>query len=209
LHGMDLWLEWFATFFLCGCSICTRVSQMRWNLFHGFFVIRRLIYLLSTKSQYDWLALAWANKKIFNNVRCKTWWRRLCNMWIGKKLESIFVDVIWNFRDVNLKIEWAVVLSLANLCKSNEIWTLMLNASPNKGVWEKSELTDWFEIFLWMLSENIRQIGGCEILAILQSKVTMKWLTSEQVKNEWKAKWKCVWKKWSDRRIWNMFVNVV
>jgi hypothetical protein len=73
-------------------------------------------------------------------------------MWIGKKLENIFVDVIWKLGDVNPKIEWAVVLSLADLCQSNEIWTLMLNASPNKGVWEKSELTDSFEIFLWMLS---------------------------------------------------------
>jgi hypothetical protein len=95
-------------------------------------------------------------------------------MWICKKFKNIFVDVIWNFCGMNLKIEWAVVLSVADLCESNEICTLMLNASPNKGVWEKSKLTDWFEIFLWMLSEILRTIGWREILAILQSKVAMK-----------------------------------
>ena len=67
------------------------------------------------------------------------------------------------------------MLSLSDLCLSNEILELMWHAMSNEEVWEKYELTNRFEIFLWMLSEILREFGECGILMILQCKVIVNW----------------------------------
>ncbi len=34
-----------------------------------------------------------------------------------------------------------------------------MSAGLNEGVWEKKELTEWFEIYFWMLWSNLKHYG--------------------------------------------------